>query len=258
VSARTTAIYLAIATSVACCAQSAPRSPPARPAEVAIDLAPEAPQVDGGPAAPSSDDTPDTPSSSLPVTSQSDIVFAAESFPTGGIHAVDPIALLSTARQVSGLGGDARLAGMVIERVGPVGLVDLEASGYHSRIEYRFVRASARTAEARAGADKAPTPLENDEPGVTVVVDALGMHAPTSTAQQTARPKPLPDPRCTPKRVWAAALRAGAAKDGVAILTYDDSAPGVWVFQVDGATFRQTISDATCDVDKRGARSASK
>jgi hypothetical protein len=249
--------YLALGATTAGCAQSAPRSPPARPAEVAIDLAPEAPSPDGG-SGPTTDDTPDTPSSTVPVTPQADIVFAAESFPTGGVHAVDPIALLSTARQLSGLGTDARLVGMVIERVGAVGLVDLDAPGYRSRIEYRFVRAPAHPAEARAGSGSAPTPLENDEPGVTIVADAAGMHAPTSTAQQTARPKPLADPRCTPRRVWAAALRAGASKDGVAILTYDDGAPGVWVFQVDGATFRQTISDSTCDVDKRGTRSASK
>jgi len=184
------------------------------------------------------------------------VVVRAEDLP-GGPHAVDPLALLSKAREVAGVGEDVGLKAIVAVHVGSTGLIDLAPPNYEARIEYWFMK-KAVLPEAGAAPPLGATDPSRRPSAIEWIVHvvATGIHAPAHQNAGGDIGDPVPPPHCTLRRIWASALRAGAPKSAVAVIRYgnaggffDDGDPGKgWRFKIEGTELEWDLSDKTCEI----------
>jgi hypothetical protein len=185
------------------------------------------------------------------------LVVRAEDLP-GGPHAVDPLALLSKAREVAGVGDDVGLKALVAVHVGSSGLVDLAPTNYEAHIEYWFMKKAALPDAGAAPPIGATNPSQTPRATEWIVhVVATGMHAPAHQNTGGDIGGTLPPPHCSLSRLWDAALRAGAPKGAVAVLTYGnkggifgggDTGKG-WLFAIEGREPQWNMSDKTCEIE---------
>jgi hypothetical protein len=181
----------------------------------------------------------------------------AEDLP-GGPHAVDALALLSKAREVAGVGEDVGLKGLVVRHVGSSGLVDLAPTTYEARIEYWYIKKAALP-DAGTAPIGASSPQHASAKEWIVHVVAGGMRAPAKQNISGSIPDAVPPPHCPLSRLWASAIRAGAPKDAVAVLSYGYADPFLdnehhgWVFSIEGTEFMWNMSDKTCEIEGRSS-----
>ena len=227
-------------------------TPKMTPAPLETAEGPEAPG-----SAPSAALQPAAPAEPAPAVAPSgvSIVVLPTSLP-GGARRADPSTLLSFARRNAGLGTDAKLVSIRIKGLDEGGTLNLEAQDSSSFVVYRFMRWATR------GDAGSATPE-----AVDVRVDARGLHTPepvTGAGDLSA----LADPRCTVKRLWASATRAGVAAGGPTVVTYEGSgstggAPNPaggthWrLVRSEGPTpFDRTFADGSCQPTKTAAPAA--
>ena len=183
-----------------------------------------------------------------------EVAVAALAIP-GGPHAVDPIAALAVARS----GVSEPLVEIKAVHVGSDGLVDLDAGSYRGSLEYTFARHIPGEPEDKS------VPVGAREPSVEMTetinveitaegVDRSGLPMPAMPFGVSA---PVPDPKCTFKRIWDHARARGAPADAVATIRYSEGvfvspgaepavdAPG-WYFEIPGTDVDFEMSDAAC------------
>jgi hypothetical protein len=248
-------LSVAVATLLAC-TRNAP--PPQPQQEVPIGLAPSPPEVDPSPAEVEGQGVTNLEPTPVPSSLPEDggpgsppLIAVAPSALPGGGRAVDPVAFLPFARRTANLGADAQLISVWAHHVSLAGSVDLGTSTAGSSIEYRFKR-RASGAPAPGPQPLTPTPIGAEGAGGTtvvadVLVDALGVHAPTTRAERVAAP--VPDPRCTTKKLMALAKHAGASTGATASLVYGDTVGSHWELRVEGAGIAIVIREPSCTVD---------
>jgi hypothetical protein len=149
--------------------------------------------------------------------------------------AVDCVKTLATARGITRRG---MLRGIVLDGVHSDGTVDVsDGSG---RISYAF----------QSAAGQGPQPAR--EPGTlarrwycgrqSVIVKKEGIVAEADNAEASCATHPvdpLPEPRCTPAKVWEHALEKGAPKEKLARIEYYRSSAGpAWRFELAGTRIR--------------------
>lgn len=83
-------------------------------------------------------------------------------------------------------------------------------------------------------------------------------HATALMLQRERWPDPAPDPRCSARAAWKAALKSGVPENAVASMRYGAEFPGgpgkpyVWTFRVDGhPELTREIHGVSCQVMKR-------
>jgi hypothetical protein len=129
---------------------------------------------------------------------------------------VDPVAVLRRARSLT---ERDQLRRILATSVASDGTVDLHQPA--ASIRYEFDSAPGEGPEA-------PRPPGTVRPNhfcgrQTVQVRATGIVAEPDQPMAPCRPsagEPLPEPRCTPKQLWALALERGAPPDARAVIEY--------------------------------------
>lgn len=166
-------------------------------------------------------------------------------------HRVDPVALLPAVRRAAATSLPLRLISMKARYAGPQGLVDLDGPGYQGSVEYRFQEEAPPPTPVPAG-PKPPLGVPRTERPIfttdwSMSLDRNGLNV----SHQLFMPgffKAVPDPSCSVKQVWEAALDAGAPAHAVARLEYQRAIGGqaAWSFEIDGTGFRIEVSDPGC------------
>ena len=160
----------------------------------------------------------------------------------GGPHAVDPMALLETAKLQSGLGDDAVLTQIELRFVKRNGRIDLDASHYRGYAFYYF----------------ADPPVPRDPalpPGVLpadrrrahrVSVSKEGM--PIPAADPDASRVPVAPPQCTVARLFELAKLPENALAQMNYRSVDETPdrPGRWAVDVPGVVSGRIVDDAQC------------
>lgn len=183
----------------------------------------------------------------------------------GAPHAVDPIALLPTARAQSLV--RESLVSIEARFVGSNGLVDLDAKGYMGSISYTFGETPPEPPPDPSIPVGAPQPSRPMPTQARVRLDRAGLQEePVLIGFSSAA---VPDPKCSLADVWKAAREAGAPEGAVAVVTYKrdpilpirllgrrDAASfakdsgAAWLFVIEGTAISLRIEDPTCKVTR--------
>jgi len=149
-----------------------------------------------------------------------------EPLQTADVHAVDPQALFPAAKRVAmSLDPDAELQSITAQRTRG-GTVDLSGTG---QIAYRFEYVRNPGTDAR------------ELGSVDVTAGCWGLFAKRDRFARIYRHNqydPVPDPRCSAKSAWRAAVASGIPEDTVTDIAYRDDdimvrgSPSVWSFTV--------------------------
>ncbi len=190
--------------------------------------------------------------------------------------AVPPGENLNAYDAVSGYGGVAAFAGpgaelieMTVVHARSDGTVDLEAK-YAPRVEYELVRPDVPSKEDEAlpvGARGKSSGFEAvnvtiRKPAIwSVTVNGnrhderhLGMDRRFSgkgSAPADWKKEAVPPPTCSLKKLWAAAIEAGAPRDAVAEIRYDEEG---WRFRIADVDFELRRTGADCSGDAPSKR----
>jgi hypothetical protein len=153
--------------------------------------------------------------------------------------AVDPVATLPAARKLT---KRPMLRGIVIDGVAPNGTIDVEKGG-SSRARYTF----------QSPPGHGPQPPR--EPGTlsrqhycgkqSVQVKKSGVVAEPDRPEAVCPGKhgePLPDPQCSLKDLWEAAIKRGAPSDRTAKIEYYRAQAGpAWRFEIPGSKLKFSL-----------------
>ncbi len=187
----------------------------------------------------------------------------------GGPHSVDPLALLTKAREVAGLPAEVSLRAVAVTHVGASGLVDLAPDRGRSSIKFLFLAETplpGRGDATRVAPDAASLATTRTVEGRTLyTVDVLsdGMHAASKQELGGHVLVSAPPPRCSLRRLWEAAIRAGAPRDALAVIAYESyettratperpaSSHQGWVFTIEGTRFTWKMSDGVCEIEHK-------
>jgi hypothetical protein len=180
----------------------------------------------------------------------------------GAPHAVDPIALLPTAKQRAVV--RQFLVSIEGRYVGSNGRVDLRAPSYAGLIKYTFGERPPEPPPDPSRPLGAPKASGGAMPRQSqVTIDIGGIHIdPILLGFSGAE---VPEPRCSFEAVWKGAIEAGAPGDAVAIIVYKlDTFAGLglpgaargpramWSFRIEGTAVDLKIEDSSCKVMGKG------
>jgi hypothetical protein len=164
-------------------------------------------------------------------------------------HHVDPVDLLSQARRIA-RAHEAHAALVSIYALEGVtaGTVDITSM---NAVTYDF--------EWRYGDPSQPPGKDDVQGGLWITAkngrfDVMDLHHASAYAvSKNHRPDPGPDPRCSARDAWRAAVRSGVPDNAVARMRYEASFPGwagqpyVWVFRVPAhEELRRDIDGMNC------------
>ena len=179
----------------------------------------------------------------------------------GAPHAVDAMALLAEARRLAG--ERKELVSIQASYVKSDGLLDLEGPGYAGSVIYTFVDPTPPDPPADPSLPLgAPKPSSPPPTQTRVILNHSGFqvdHAFFGPGQS------IPEPHCSIRDVWRAAIAAGAPSEAVAIITYrhdtslamtpdgklDRRDGPIWQFRIQGTNHDHDIDPATCRVIPR-------
>ena len=161
---------------------------------------------------------------------------------------VDPVATLSRAQQLT---EREQLRRIVATGVAPDGSVDLQLPS--STIRYEFDSAQGEGPEAPRPAGTVRAMHYCGRQAVQVRHD--GIYAEPDQPRAPCRANagaPLPEPRCTPARLWAKARELGAPASGRATIEYFRANDGpAWRFSMPEARINFTVF-GDCERELRG------
>jgi hypothetical protein len=176
----------------------------------------------------------------------------------GAPHAVDAMALLAEARRLAG--SNKELVSIQAMYVKSDGTLDLEGPGYAGSVVYTFVDRSPPDPPPDPSLPLgAPRPSKPPPTQTRVILNRSGFqvdHAFFGPGQS------IPEPHCSIRDVWGAAIAAGAPSEAVAIITYrhdtslamtaegklDQRKGPVWQFRIEGTTHDHDIDPANCRI----------
>lgn len=151
---------------------------------------------------------------------------------------VDPVGTLGAARALT---GRAQLRRIVAAGVAADGSVDLERPNAAIRYEFDSAQGEGPEPPRPAGTVRAVHYCGRQ----TVHVGRGGIFADPDQPRALCRPNvgaPLPEPRCTPARLWALARERGAPNGGVATIEYFRAHEGpAWRFSLPEAKVGFTV-----------------
>jgi hypothetical protein len=171
---------------------------------------------------------------------------------------VDPVELLPQARKVAlGFDEHAVLTEIFATKSVTAGTVDVTGDdGVTFRFEWLYFDKSRPP-----GRDKVENGLSISARRGRFSVMEL-RRAPLLSRPRQHRPDPAPDPRCSARDAWKAAVRSGVPGNAVASMHYVGAFPGrpglphVWDFRVEGHDdLRRQVNGATCAIWDRSQRS---
>jgi hypothetical protein len=174
---------------------------------------------------------------------------------TGAPHHVVPEEVLPHAKELALPG--SRLSSIHAAYVASDGTLDLDAPAGHgrSRLEATYVIEPPPAPVDPSAPLGAPKPMREPYRGSMVELDLAGYRVSNEGTGGvlgfTYASTPVPDPHCTTREVWAAAMRAGAPSNAVAQLSYEASFSGAkasWSFKIDDTSYAFTIGDPECRV----------
>jgi hypothetical protein len=161
---------------------------------------------------------------------------------------VDPVDALAAAR---GLTGRGQLRRIVAAGVGADGTVNLEAPNAAIRYEFDSAQGEGPEPPRPAGTVRAVHYCGRQ----TVHVGRAGIFADPDQPRALCRPNagaPLPEPRCTPARLWELARERGASNSGVATIEYFRAVEGpAWRFSLPEAKIGFTVF-GDCERELKG------
>lgn len=171
---------------------------------------------------------------------------------TGYPSRVDPLETLALARQIS---ERDQLRRIIATGVRSDGTIDLESTP--ASIRYEFDSALGEGPEP----PRAPgtVRLARYCGRQSVQVTRSGIFADPDQPRAPCRPRagePLPEPRCTPKQLWARALDRRAPSDGRATIEYYRAQEGpAWRFSIPSASVSFTLfGDCERELSGKAAR----
>jgi hypothetical protein len=171
---------------------------------------------------------------------------------TGYPSRVDPVETLALARQIA---ERDQLRRIIATGVGVDGTIDLE--GTHASARYEFDSAMGEGPEP----PRAPGTVRQARycGRQSVQVTRSGIFADPDQPRAPCRPRsgePLPEPRCTPKQLWARALERRAPSDARATIEYYRAQEGpAWRFSIPSAEISFTLfGDCERELTGKAAR----